>query len=104
MCGRFVISKFPRDVARWFGTTGPVPNSRPRYNVSPCACVRLRYWRGTSREVAPKALLERGYHRGESSRSSSDDFILGNAVEPHKRRFDSPKLGDDVQELVAELL
>src|SRR5712692_9691047 len=35
MCGRFVISKFPDDVARWFGTTGPVPNSQPRYNVAP---------------------------------------------------------------------
>ncbi len=35
MCGRFVISKFPEDVARWFGTNGPVPNSRPRYNVAP---------------------------------------------------------------------
>jgi putative SOS response-associated peptidase YedK len=35
MCGRFVISKFPDDVARWFGTTGPLPNSRPRYNVAP---------------------------------------------------------------------
>src|SRR5258707_13407544 len=35
MCGRFVISKFPADVARWFGTTGPLPNSRPRYNVAP---------------------------------------------------------------------
>ncbi len=35
MCGRFVISKFPDDVARSFATTGPVPNSRPRYNVAP---------------------------------------------------------------------
>jgi putative SOS response-associated peptidase YedK len=35
MCGRFIISKFPDDVARWFGTTGPLPNSRPRYNVAP---------------------------------------------------------------------
>ena len=35
MCGRFVISKFPDDVARWFGTAGSLPNSRPRYNVAP---------------------------------------------------------------------
>jgi putative SOS response-associated peptidase YedK len=35
MCGRFIISKFPADVARWFGTTGPLPNSRPRYNAAP---------------------------------------------------------------------
>ncbi len=35
MCGRFIISKFPDDVARWFGTTGALPNSRPRYNVAP---------------------------------------------------------------------
>jgi putative SOS response-associated peptidase YedK len=35
MCGRFVISKFPDDIAQWFGTAGPVPNSRPRYNVAP---------------------------------------------------------------------
>src|SRR5712692_6037792 len=35
MCGRFVISKFPEDVARCFGTTGALPNSRPRYNVAP---------------------------------------------------------------------
>jgi len=34
-CGRFVISKFPDDVARWFGTTGALPNSQPRYNVAP---------------------------------------------------------------------
>jgi putative SOS response-associated peptidase YedK len=35
MCGRFIISKFPADVARWFGTTGLLPNSRPRYNAAP---------------------------------------------------------------------
>jgi putative SOS response-associated peptidase YedK len=35
MCGRFIISKFPHDVARWFDTTGPLPNSRLRYNVAP---------------------------------------------------------------------
>jgi putative SOS response-associated peptidase YedK len=44
MCGRFIISKFPDDVARWFGTTGPLPNSQARYNVAPTqdvAVVRL---------------------------------------------------------------
>jgi putative SOS response-associated peptidase YedK len=35
MCGRFIIAKFPADAARWFGTTGPLPNSRPRYNAAP---------------------------------------------------------------------
>src|SRR6266852_3708818 len=35
MCGRFIISTFPADVARWFGTTGTLPNSRPRYNAAP---------------------------------------------------------------------
>jgi putative SOS response-associated peptidase YedK len=35
MCGRFIISKFPDDIARWFGTTGPVPNSRARFNAAP---------------------------------------------------------------------
>jgi putative SOS response-associated peptidase YedK len=35
MCGRFIISKFPDDIARWFGTTGPLPNSRARYNAAP---------------------------------------------------------------------
>jgi putative SOS response-associated peptidase YedK len=34
MCGRFIISKSPGDVARRFATTGPLPNSRPRYNVA----------------------------------------------------------------------
>jgi hypothetical protein len=33
MCGRFIISKFPADVAQWFGTTGPLPNSRPHHDV-----------------------------------------------------------------------
>jgi putative SOS response-associated peptidase YedK len=35
MCGRFIISKFPDEIARWFGTTGPLPNSRARYNAAP---------------------------------------------------------------------
>lgn len=35
MCGRFIISKGAADLARWFGTTGPLPNSRARYNAAP---------------------------------------------------------------------
>jgi putative SOS response-associated peptidase YedK len=44
MCGRFIISKFPDEIARWFGSAGPLPNSRPRYNAAPTqdiAVVRL---------------------------------------------------------------
>lgn len=35
MCGRFLISKSPEEVARWFGAKGPLPNARPRYNAAP---------------------------------------------------------------------
>jgi putative SOS response-associated peptidase YedK len=35
MCGRFIISKFPDEIARWFGTAGPLPNSRARFNAAP---------------------------------------------------------------------
>jgi putative SOS response-associated peptidase YedK len=35
MCGRFLASKSPEEVARWFKATGPIPNTRPRYNAAP---------------------------------------------------------------------
>jgi putative SOS response-associated peptidase YedK len=35
MCGRFQASSSPAELARWFGTTGPAPNMRQRYNASP---------------------------------------------------------------------
>jgi hypothetical protein len=34
-CGRFIVSKFPADVARWLATSGALPNSPPRYNAAP---------------------------------------------------------------------
>lgn len=33
MCGRFRASSSPAELARWFKTTGPLPNVRQRYNV-----------------------------------------------------------------------
>ena len=35
MCGRFQASRSPGEVARWFKTTGPLPNAQPRYNAAP---------------------------------------------------------------------
>ncbi len=35
MCGRFQASRAPAEVARWFKTTGPLPNARERYNAAP---------------------------------------------------------------------
>src|SRR5260370_14625047 len=35
MCGRFQASSSPAELARWFRTTGPVPNMRQRYNAAP---------------------------------------------------------------------
>jgi putative SOS response-associated peptidase YedK len=35
MCGRFLLSKSPDEIARWFATRNAVPNSPPRFNVAP---------------------------------------------------------------------
>jgi putative SOS response-associated peptidase YedK len=35
MCGRFQASRSAAEVARWFKTTGPLPNLRARYNAAP---------------------------------------------------------------------
>jgi putative SOS response-associated peptidase YedK len=35
MCGRYLLSRPPEEVARFFRTTGAIPNARPRYNVAP---------------------------------------------------------------------
>lgn len=35
MCGRFLLTRSPDEIARWFNVTGPLPNARPRYNVAP---------------------------------------------------------------------
>jgi putative SOS response-associated peptidase YedK len=35
MCGRFQASSSPAELARWFNTTGPVPNLQQRYNAAP---------------------------------------------------------------------
>jgi putative SOS response-associated peptidase YedK len=35
MCGRFQASSAPAELARWFKTTGPLPNVQQRYNAAP---------------------------------------------------------------------
>src|SRR5713226_4724861 len=35
MCGRFLMSKSPEEVARWFATRNATLNSPPRYNIAP---------------------------------------------------------------------
>jgi putative SOS response-associated peptidase YedK len=35
MCGRFLASKSPEEVSRWFATRNATPNSRASYNVAP---------------------------------------------------------------------
>ena len=35
MCGRFLMSKSPEEVARWFATRNATPNFRPSYNMAP---------------------------------------------------------------------
>jgi putative SOS response-associated peptidase YedK len=35
MCGRFLLSKSPDEVARWFATRNAIPNAPPRYNIAP---------------------------------------------------------------------
>src|SRR5260221_2954782 len=35
MCGRFQASSSPAELARWFETTGPVPNLQQCYNAAP---------------------------------------------------------------------
>ena len=34
-CGRFQASTSPAELARWFKTTGPLPNVQQRYNAAP---------------------------------------------------------------------
>lgn len=53
MCGRYDLSKTPREVASLFGASGAVPNFPARYNIAPtqsCPVVR-RDWKG-GREIA----------------------------------------------------
>ena len=35
MCGRFLLSKSPEEIARWFVTRNATPNSQPHYNIAP---------------------------------------------------------------------
>src|SRR6266478_8273337 len=35
MCGRFLASKSPDEIARWFATRNATPNVRQRYNIAP---------------------------------------------------------------------
>jgi len=35
MCGRFQASTAAEEIARWFKTAGPLPNTQPRYNAAP---------------------------------------------------------------------
>src|SRR5258708_39015945 len=35
MCGRFQSTTSPAELARLFTTTGPLPNTPPRYNAAP---------------------------------------------------------------------
>jgi len=35
MCGRFLLSKSPEEIARWFATRNATLNSPPRYNIAP---------------------------------------------------------------------
>jgi putative SOS response-associated peptidase YedK len=35
MCGRYLLSRSPEEIARWFGTRNPLPNFPARYNVAP---------------------------------------------------------------------
>src|ERR1700759_2933883 len=39
MCGRFVITSAAQAIAKWLGTTNPLPNIRPRYNAAPTQSV-----------------------------------------------------------------
>jgi hypothetical protein len=34
-CGRFLVSKSPDEIQRWFKTTNAVPNFAPSYNIAP---------------------------------------------------------------------
>ena len=35
MCGRYLLSRSPEEIARWFGTRNALPNFPTRYNVAP---------------------------------------------------------------------
>jgi putative SOS response-associated peptidase YedK len=50
MCGRFLASKSPEEVARWFRTRNPVPNAPSRYNVAPSQDVLVVRFNPETRE------------------------------------------------------
>jgi putative SOS response-associated peptidase YedK len=35
MCGRYLLSRSPEEIARWFGTRNALPNFPARYNIAP---------------------------------------------------------------------
>jgi putative SOS response-associated peptidase YedK len=53
MCGRYQPSSSAEEIARWFKTTGPLPNTRPRYNAAPTDAhpVVLRDWDSGERRI-----------------------------------------------------
>jgi putative SOS response-associated peptidase YedK len=53
MCGRYQPSSSAEEIARWFTTTGPLPNTRPRYNAAPTDShpVVLRDWDSGERRL-----------------------------------------------------
>jgi putative SOS response-associated peptidase YedK len=53
MCGRYQPSSSAEEIARWFKTTGPLPNTRPRYNAAPTDAhpVVLRDWSSGERRL-----------------------------------------------------
>ena len=41
MCGRFLASKSPDEVRRWFETANPLPNFTANYNVAPTQSIAV---------------------------------------------------------------
>src|SRR6266849_1431383 len=56
MCGRFLASKSPDEIARWFATRNATPNSRQRYNVAPTQDIHAVRFNPETRERTLDAL------------------------------------------------
>src|SRR6266581_2755004 len=56
MCGRFLLSKSPEEIARWFATRNATPNSQPHYNVAPTQDILAVRFNPETKERALDAL------------------------------------------------
>lgn len=76
MCGRYQPSSSAAEIARWFKTIGPLPNTQPRYNAAPT-------------DSHPVVLRDRESRR--SSSSGGEAFRFGRYAGFNLRLLFSPR-------------